>query len=220
MKVILNQDVPNLGELGDVKDVAPGYARNFLFPRNFALAFNQRAVALFERRKVEIDDLKAKKRLASSSLKERVEAEELTVDVPAGANGKLYGAVTAQVIADELLKKGIEIERKKIEVPGHSIKSVGSYKIAVRLYEKEEAELRLVVKGHEVKSEAKAEETPRPRRRRFETEEGAEGAEGAVERPQLTPEEDRAAQAAAFEAAINAPPRPQRKPRREDRDRF
>jgi large subunit ribosomal protein L9 len=219
MKVILNQDVPNLGELGDVKDVAAGYARNYLLPRNFAMMFNQRAIAFFERRKTEIEELKANKRSSSSGLKERIEAEEIVVDVPAGQNGKLYGAVTAQIIVDELGKKGIEIERKKIEVPGHSIKSVGSYKIIVRLYEKDEATLRLVVKGHEVKSEVKAEEAPKPRRRRYESEDGSGSAEG-VERPQLTPEEDRAAQAAAFEAAVNAPPRPQRKPRREDRDRF
>jgi len=218
MKVILNQDVPNLGELGDVKDVAAGYARNFLFPKNFAMAFNQKAIALFSRRKTEIEDLKAAKRSSSASLKEKLEAEEIVVDVPAGQNGKLYGAVTAQVVADELAKKGLEVERKKIELAGHSIKSVGTYKIVVHLYEKEAAELRLVVKGHEVKSEAKPEdEAPRQRRRRFESEEGGEQ---AAERPQLTPEEDRAAQAAAFEAAINAPPRPQRKPRREDRDRF
>jgi len=217
MKVILNQDVPNLGELGDVKDVASGYARNYLFPRSLALAFNQRTVVLFERRKTEIEDLRAAKRSASSGLKEKIEAEEITIDVPAGQNGKLYGAVTGQIIVDELAKKGIEIDRKKIEVPGRSIKSVGSYKILIHLYEKEEATLHLVVKGHEVKSEAKPEEeAPRPRRRRYESEEGMEGAE----RPQLTPEEDRAAQAAAFEAAINAPPKPQRRPRREDRDRF
>lgn len=214
MKVILNQDVPDLGEIGDVKDVASGYARNFLFPRNFALAFNQKAIALFERRKTEIETIKSTKRSASSSLKEKIEAEEITIDVPAGQNGKLYGAVTGHTIADELLKKGIEVDRKKIEVPGHSIKSVGTYKILVRLYEKEEATVHVVIKGHEVKSEAKPEEAPRQRRRRFEEQ------EGGAERPQLTPEEDRAAQAAAFEAAVNAPPRPQRKPRREDRDRF
>jgi len=221
MKVILNQDVPNLGELGDVKDVAAGYARNYLLPRNFAMLFNQRTTAFFERRKNEIEELRANKRAGSASLKERIEAEEIVVDVPAGQSGKLYGAVTAQIIVDELGKKGIQIERKKIEVPGHAIKSVGSYKVVVRLYEKDEATLHLVVKGHEVKSEAKAEDAPRPRRRRYESEDGSgsPGAEG-VERPQLTPEEDRAAQAAAFEAAVNAPPRPQRKPRREDRERF
>ncbi|HTX73000.1 MAG TPA: 50S ribosomal protein L9 [Rectinemataceae bacterium] len=209
MKVILNNDVPNLGELGDVRDVAPGYARNFLFPRNLAYAFNHKTAQLFERRKTEIEDLKAAKRMASSSLKERLEAEEISVTVPAGANGKLYGAVTGHTVADELLKKGIEVDRKKIEVPGRSIKNVGTYKVLVHLYDKEEASLRLVVLGSEVKSEAR-EETPRPQRRR-------RSEEGEHERPQLTPEEDIAAQAAAFEAAVNAPPRPQRRPRREER---
>ncbi|MGO8694548.1 MAG: 50S ribosomal protein L9 [Rectinemataceae bacterium] len=209
MKVILNNDVPNLGEIGDIKEVASGYARNFLFPRSLAYAFNSRTAQLFERRKTEIESLKAAKRNASASLKEKLEAEEIGVTVPAGANGKLYGAVTGHTVADELLKKGIEIDRKKIEVPGRSIKNVGSYKILVHLYDKEEASLRLVVIGAEVKSETH-EETPKPQRRRRSEEQDRE-------RPQLTPEEDAAAQAAAFEAAVNAPPRPQRRPRRDDR---
>ena len=68
--------------------------------------------------------------------------------MPAGQNGKLFGAVSNATIADELLKKGYEIDRKKIEVPGRVIKSVGNYKIGIRLYEKEEAVLKIVVKGH------------------------------------------------------------------------
>jgi large subunit ribosomal protein L9 len=169
MRVILNQDVPNLGELGDVKEVAPGYARNFLFPRNLAFLFNQKTKALFEKRTSEIEALKASKRNDSASLKEKLEAEEITVSVPAGQNGKLYGAVTNATIYDELLKKGIEVDRKKIEVPGRSIKSVGNYKIAVKLYEKDEATLRLVVHGHAVKAEeSKGDDSPKPRRERRE----------------------------------------------------
>ncbi len=169
MRVILNQDVPNLGELGDVKDVAPGYARNFLFPRNFAFAFNKKTQALFEKRQAEIEAMKAAKRQSSASLKEKLEAEELVVAVPAGKNGKLYGAVTNATVYDELLKKGIEIDRKKIEVPGRSIKSVGSYKVLIHLYEKEEATLRLLVQGVEVKAEEKTgEEVQKPRRERRE----------------------------------------------------
>ena len=127
MKVILNQDVPNLGELGDIKEVAPGYARNYLFPRNLAFLFTQKTKALFEKRTSEIEALKAAKRNDSASLREKLEAEEIAITVPAGQNGKLYGAVTNATIYDELLKKGIEIDRKKIEVPGRSIKSVGNY---------------------------------------------------------------------------------------------
>ncbi|MBL8966760.1 MAG: 50S ribosomal protein L9 [Spirochaetaceae bacterium] len=169
MRVILNQDVPNLGELGDVKDVAPGYARNFLFPRNFALAFNKKTQGLFEKRQAEIESLKAQKRQASSGLKEKLEAEEVVVAVPAGQNGKLYGAVTNASVYDELLKKGIDVDRKKIEVPGRSIKSVGNYKVVVHLYEKDEAIIRLVVQAAEVKAEERsADESPRPRRERRE----------------------------------------------------
>lgn len=169
MKVILNQDVPNLGELGDVKEVAPGYARNFLFPRNLAFLFNMKTKALFEKRASEIEALRAAKRNDSASLKEKIEVDEIAVSVPAGQNGKLYGAVTNATIYDELLKKGIEIDRKKIEVPGRSIKSVGNYKILIKLYEKEEATLRLVVHGQAVKSEeSKSEDSPKPRRERRE----------------------------------------------------
>jgi len=166
MRIILNQDVPNLGELGDIKEVAAGYARNFLFPRNLAFLHNAKSMVLFEKRKAEIEALKAAKRSASSGLKERIEAEEIVLVLPAGANGKLYGAVTGHSVYDELLKKGIEIDRKKIEVPGHSIKSVGNYKILIRLYEKEEASLRIAIQGQPVKSESKEESAPKPRRRR------------------------------------------------------
>ena len=192
MKVILNQDVPNLGEIGDVKEVASGYARNFLLPRDLAVVYNTRSVQLFENRKNEILVIKEEKRKASSSLRERIEGEELSVTMPAGANGKLYGAVTNATVADELLKKGLEIDRKKIEVPGRSIKSVGNYKIAIHLYEKEEAVLKLNVLGQEVKAE-KTDESDQPRKQR-QRKPRAESVEP------VTDEE----QAAAFEAAVNA----------------
>jgi large subunit ribosomal protein L9 len=175
MRVILNQDVPNLGELGDIKEVAPGYARNFLFPRSLAFAHNAKSMVLFEKRKAEIEAIKASKRSASASLKEKIEAEEITLVLPAGATGKLYGAVTGHNVADELLKKGIDIDRKRIEVPGRSIKSVGSYKVSIRLYEKDEATLRLLIQGQPVKSESK-EEAPRPRRKRYEEQASGEAA--------------------------------------------
>lgn len=169
MRVILNQDVANLGELGDIKEVAPGYARNYLFPRNLAFIYNQKTKDQFEKRAAEIEAMKAQKRNSSLSLKEKLEAEEIVVSVPAGKNGKLYGAVTNASVYDELLKKGIDIDRKKIEVPGRSIKSVGNYKVLVKLYEKDEATLKLVVHGTEVKAEERTgEEAPKPRRERRE----------------------------------------------------
>ncbi len=173
MKVILNHDVPNLGELGDVKDVAAGYARNYLLPRGLAFPYSPSVVNMFAARKAEIEARKAEKRKNSQDLKARLDAEELILDMPAGPNGKLYGAVTNATVADELLKKGYELDRKKIEVPGRMIKSVGNYKVSVRLYEKDEATLKLVVKGHVEKAKEPVKHEA-PRRRRHEEEAAAE----------------------------------------------
>jgi len=167
MKVILNKDLATLGEIGDVKDVAKGYARNYLFPRGIALPYNERTVKLFEARKEEIDAHKAQKRLDASGLKERIEAVNLLLTMPAGANGKLYGAVTTQTIVDELLKQGFQIERKKIEIPGNTIKSVGKYRISVKLYESAAAEFPLVIEGQQLKTETKPSAPQRGRRRPF-----------------------------------------------------
>jgi large subunit ribosomal protein L9 len=165
MKIILSQDVPNLGEMGDVKVVADGYARNFLLPRGFALPHTPRTVAAFAKRQAEIEAHKEEKRRASASLKERIEAEEFSLTMLASANGKLFGAVTSQTVADELLKKGIEVDRKHIEIPDKTIKSAGNYKITIRLYEKEEAVMRLSIIGQEPKKSEPAPERPRRHRR-------------------------------------------------------
>lgn len=152
MKVILNADVKHLGEEGDVKVVANGYYRNFLFPRNLAVPYNEATVAYFESRKAEIEAKKDAKRQASASLKEKLEALALEITVPAGTNGKLYGAVTSQSVMDLLAKQGFEIERKKIEIPGLTIKSTGNYKVTIKLYEAQTAEVHLSVKAQEEKA--------------------------------------------------------------------
>jgi large subunit ribosomal protein L9 len=179
MKIILNQDVPNLGEMGDIKTVADGYARNFLLPRGFALQHNAKTIALFEKRKAEIDAHKEGKRLASSSLKEKLEAEEISITMHASANGKLFGAVTSQTIVDEFLKKGVEVDKKKLEIPDKTIKSAGNYKVIVRLYEKEEAVVRVVVIGQEPKKSEPAPERPRRHKRYEERQEAPAAPEGA-----------------------------------------
>ena len=94
------------------------------------------------------------KRKDSASLKEKLEALHLEITMPAGRNGKLFGAVSAQVISDLLAKNGFEIERKRIEIPGVSIKSVGNYHFSVKLYEAQTAQMLVSVKG-EVSTEAK-----------------------------------------------------------------
>ena len=159
MKVILNQDVKHLGELGDVKNVANGYARNYLFPHMYAVPYNADTVAYFESRKEEIEARKEQKRKDSASLKEKLEGLEIELVMPAGANGKLYGAVSALTVAEYLAKNGFEIERKRIEIPGVTIKNVGNYHATVRLYEAQTAEIKIAVKA-QVAEEAKAAAKP------------------------------------------------------------
>ena len=157
MKVILNVDVKSLGEEGDVKNVANGYARNFLLPRNLAVPYNPTTVAIFEARKAEIEARKEQKRKDSASLKEKLEAAAVELTMPAAANGKLYAAVTANVVAEALAKLGFEIERKRIEIPGSTIKSVGNFKATIKLYEAQTAEVHVAVKAQTVEGAAPAE---------------------------------------------------------------
>jgi len=156
MKVILNVDVKHLGEEGDVKNVANGYARNFLLPRNLAVPYNDATVAIFEAKKAEIEARKEQKRKDSASLKEKLEGLEVELIMPAGANGKLFGSVTNNVVAEALAKLGYEIERKRIEIAGSAIKAVGNYKVTVKLYEAQTAEVKVNVKPQETEDTSKA----------------------------------------------------------------
>ena len=145
MKVILYTDVKHLGEMGDVKNVANGYARNYLFPHMYAVPYNDETVAYFESRKEEIEARKEQKRANAASTKEKLEAAVVELSVPASANGKLYGAVTSQTVADYLNKNGFEIERKRIEIPGVTIKTTGNFHCTVHLYESQIAEVKISV---------------------------------------------------------------------------
>ncbi|MGE4584067.1 MAG: 50S ribosomal protein L9 [Sphaerochaeta sp.] len=147
MKIILNQDVVNLGEEGDVVVVKDGYARNYLLPTKMAVMFNKSNQAMFASRAAAIEKRKVEKRSASASLKEKLDKVVLTLVVSAGESGKLFGSVTSSMVQDALSKQGIEIERKKIEVPTHAIKMVGNYSVRVRLYEDESADIKLVVES-------------------------------------------------------------------------
>jgi large subunit ribosomal protein L9 len=147
MKVILNQDVVGLGEEGDIKDVANGYARNYLLPQKLAVPHTHEYLVILEHKRASIEKRKEAKRLEAAGLKERLEAEEIRFSVPAGENGKLFGSVSNVNVAVELEKKGFQIEKKRIEIPEHTIRSVGIYKIRIRLYDKEEATVKLVVEA-------------------------------------------------------------------------
>ncbi|MCG8480357.1 MAG: 50S ribosomal protein L9 [Spirochaetales bacterium] len=151
MKVILNSDVANLGEEGDICTVAPGYARNYLLPQGLVLEYNDHNAAIIESRRSEIEAKKEEKRRQAASMKERIESEAVVIRMTAGTNGRLFGSVTSATIVERLAAKGIEVERKKIEVPENSLKSTGNYKVRIRLYGDGEATLLVTVEAENAK---------------------------------------------------------------------
>jgi large subunit ribosomal protein L9 len=151
MKVILNQDVAGLGEEGDIREVASGYARNFLIPRKFALPYSKQNLTQLESRRAAIEQRKEDKRREAMSLKERLEGEELVFTMPAGESGKLFGSVNNAMVVQELEKRGYSIEKKRVEVPEHNIRMVGSYTVKIKLYGNEEAKINVLVEAAEEK---------------------------------------------------------------------
>ena len=156
MKIILNNDVVQLGEEGDVVTVKDGYARNYLLPTGAAVIYNKANAAMFKQRAEQIAKRKAEKRAASASLKERLDNVTISLVVTAGESGKLFGSVTSQMVQEALLKEGFEIEKKKLDVPTHAIKMTGTYHIVAHLYENDKANITLnVLSEAEVKAAAK-----------------------------------------------------------------
>ena len=145
MKIILNQDVPNLGEEGDVCVVKDGYARNYLLPTGAAVLYNNENLSIFKSRAAAIEKRKVAKREASASLKEKLDTVTLKLVVSASDSGRLFGSVTSLMIQEELAKLGFSIERKRIEVASHTIKQVGMYSARVHLYENESSVIKLDV---------------------------------------------------------------------------
>jgi large subunit ribosomal protein L9 len=196
MKVILNKDVVGLGEEGDIKDVANGYARNFLLPKKLVVPHTKQFLANLEHKRASIEKRKVEKRLDAAGLKERLEAEEIHFAVPAGENGKLFGSVNNGNVAVELEKRGFQIEKKRIEIPEHTIRTVGTYKIRIRLYDKEEATLKLIVEGSPQPGASSAQGKPRQQRQR-PAPEAKQAAKPAAEQPpaEAAPASDPAAPA-------------------------
>lgn len=145
MKIILKQDVYNLGEEGDICVVADGYGRNYLIPKKIAVYHNNMNLAELKSKASAIAKRKEEKRKDALSIKEKIEELSLEIKVSAGDSGKLFGAVTGATIVEALAKKGVHIEKRKLDVPSHTIKMVGNYSVKVRLYENEAADLKIVV---------------------------------------------------------------------------
>lgn len=163
MKIILYKDVPNLGEEGDVKTVANGYARNFLIPKKFAVRYTRETEIELGQKQQAIARRKNEKSNAAADVKTRIEAMAMDLALPAGDKGKLFGSVTSTAVVDYLHSQGVEIERKKVELPDGGIKLVGSHSVKIKLYGGEEALLKVIVAAAGDKfEEVVAEKAPKP----------------------------------------------------------
>lgn len=144
MKVLLKEDVSNLGSIGDVVNVANGYARNYLLPRNFAVEANPRNVKQFEHMKRVVAVKAEKVKKEKLSLAERLSGTRLSFTSKAGEDGKLFGSITSMDIQEALGEQGFEIDRKKIVVEP-AIKRVGEHTVSVKLHADITAEVQIEV---------------------------------------------------------------------------
>lgn len=144
MKVILKAKVKGVGNPGDVKEVADGYARNFLFPKGLAEIADASSLKKLEQQKKSADKREERELAASQSLKEKIEGIKLTYAVKAGEGGRLFGSVTSKDIADELARRGIKVDRRKI-ILADPIRQLGSYQLEIRLHPQVTACLNLEV---------------------------------------------------------------------------
>ncbi len=132
VQVILSEDVHALGDAGDVVSVKPGFARNYLIPQGKALIATAERVNEVEHKKRVISEKLAKELKDLTAVKAKLDGTELEISAQAGEEGKLFGSVTAQNLADMLAEKGFEVDRRKIQL-SDAIKTVGEHSVAIRL---------------------------------------------------------------------------------------
>jgi large subunit ribosomal protein L9 len=133
MKVILREDVDNLGKGGELVEVKPGYGRNYLIPRGLAVIANPRNIKDVEHQKA-VASAKAAKRLASAqALAKRLSETPVALHRKVGEQDKLYGSVTAMDVAEALAARGLQIDRRSIDLP-EPIKTLGDFEVGVKLH--------------------------------------------------------------------------------------
>lgn len=132
MKVIMLESYMNLGEAGDVVNVAPGYARNFLIPQKLASSATKANLKLAEDRARQLEAKKAKEREASKKTADQIKDMSITLKVKVSDDGKLFGSVTTKQLEEEFAKLGAKVDRRQI-VLGRQIKMAGDYSILVKL---------------------------------------------------------------------------------------
>jgi len=142
MQVILLERVAKLGQMGDVVDVRPGYARNFLLPQGKALTASQANVAAFEERKAQLEARNLETKKEAEDLGAKLDGQQFVVIRSASDAGSLYGSVTPRDAAEAATAAGFSLDRKQVSLI-NPIKELGLHQLAVRLHP--EVEVRIVM---------------------------------------------------------------------------
>jgi len=152
MKVILRQDVDELGYEGDVVDVAKGFARNYIIPKGLGMEATKQNLAAFEMQKKKIEARKVRAREEAETLRDRLAEITVSISQKAGEEGKLYGSVTSMDLVEEIEKQGVVLDRRKIllEKP---IKSLGEFEVPVKIYQEVTGRVKVVVSPESAGSE-------------------------------------------------------------------
>jgi len=144
VKVILTSDVPALGKSGELKDVADGYARNFLLARKLAVSASGGAYRAWQHDIASREEQRKREREEAEIAAQRISSTTLTMGVKVGEGGKLFGSITTKDIADALGRRGIVVDRHKIELD-EPLKTLGTYKVAVKVFQGMTPEVTIVV---------------------------------------------------------------------------
>ena len=158
MKVILLQELKGKGGEGDVVDVAPGFANNYLLPQKVAILATKGNLKQLEMRKNNIAKREATRLADAEKLKSVLDGASVKVDAKVGEEGQLFGSVTATQIAEAIKEAlGVEIDRRRVEA-GKAIKTAGQHEVVISIYRDIKATVTLLVGIDEVAAEEEAEE--------------------------------------------------------------
>lgn len=133
VQAILARDVSNLGRVGDIVKVAPGYLRNWLLPQRLAMPVTKSRLVQFEHQKRMVMHQLAKLKATSEDVRDRIEVPKFTIEVKAGEQGKLYGSVGARDIEACLKEHGFSVNHRDIKLEDGPLKTVGLHEVPVRL---------------------------------------------------------------------------------------
>ncbi|MDX1352243.1 MAG: 50S ribosomal protein L9 [Thiomicrorhabdus sp.] len=147
MNVILLEKVQNLGSLGDQVSVKSGYARNFLIPQGKAKAATKENVAEFEKIRADLEKAAAAELAVAQGVYENLNGQVVTIESVAGDEGKLFGSVGTQDIADALQASGFTVERRDVRMPEGALRHVGTYEIDIQLHTDVVASITVEVKA-------------------------------------------------------------------------